>query len=77
MPRQLPHELIFQVFALLIAFILVHGAYVTVVRPQAAAFVAAGYAKDFKEGVKLGEETIDSGKAKAKLDELIKYTNSL
>ena len=41
MPRQLPNELIFQVFALLIAFILVHGAYVTVVRPQAAAFVAA------------------------------------
>ena len=42
-----------------------------------AAFVAAGYAKDFKEGVKLGEETIDSGKAKAKLEELIKYTSSL
>ena len=40
MPRQLPHELIFQVFALLIAFILVHGAYVTVIRPQAAAFIA-------------------------------------
>ena len=41
MPRQLPHELIFQVFALLIAFILIHGAYVTVIRPQAAAFVEA------------------------------------
>jgi len=41
MPRQLPQELIFQVFALLIGFILVHGAYVTVIRPQAAAFVAA------------------------------------
>ncbi len=42
-----------------------------------AAFVAAGYANDFKEGVKLGEETIDSGKAKAKLEDLIKYTNTL
>lgn len=42
-----------------------------------AAFVAAGYAKDFKEGVRLGEETIDSGKAKAKLEELIRFTNSL
>ena len=41
MPRQLPQELIFQVFALLIAFILVHGAYVTVIRPQAAVFIAA------------------------------------
>ncbi len=42
-----------------------------------AAFVAAGYAKDFKDGVRLGEETIDSGKAKAKLEELIRFTNSL
>jgi anthranilate phosphoribosyltransferase len=42
-----------------------------------AAFVAAGYAKDFKEGIKLGEETIDSGKAKNKLEELIEFTNSL
>lgn len=43
----------------------------------AAAFVAAGHAKDFKEGVKLGEATIDSGKAKAKMEELVKYTNNL
>jgi anthranilate phosphoribosyltransferase len=42
-----------------------------------AAFVAAGYAKDFKEGVLLGEKIIDSGKAKAKLDELIRFTNNL
>ncbi len=42
-----------------------------------AAFVAAGYAKDFKEGVKLGEKTIDSGRAKEKLVELIRFTNSL
>ena len=45
MPRQLPQELIFHFFALLIAFILVHGAYVTVIRPQAAAFVAAEQAQ--------------------------------
>lgn len=42
-----------------------------------AAFVASGYAKDFKEGVKLGEEVIDSGKAMAKLEELIDFTNNL
>ena len=42
-----------------------------------AAFVAAGYAKDFNEGLKLGEEIIDSGKAKNKLEELIEFTNSL
>lgn len=41
MPRQLPYELIFQVFALLVSFIIVHGAYVTVIRPQAEAFIAA------------------------------------
>ncbi|MDD3619978.1 MAG: MotA/TolQ/ExbB proton channel family protein [Desulfobulbaceae bacterium] len=41
MPRQLPYELLFQVFALLIAFILVHGAYVTVIRPQADIFLTA------------------------------------
>lgn len=49
MPRQLPYELIFQVFALLISFILVHGAYVTVIRPQADAFLAA-------EQIKLAED---------------------
>ena len=42
-----------------------------------AAFVAAGFAKDFKEGIKIGEETIDSGNAKSRLEELIKLTNSL
>jgi len=40
MPRQLPYELIYQVFALLIAFILVHGVYVAVIRPQAEVFMA-------------------------------------
>ncbi len=42
-----------------------------------AAFVAAGYAKDFNEGIELGEEIIDSGRAKEKLEELIMFTNSL
>jgi anthranilate phosphoribosyltransferase len=42
-----------------------------------AAFVAAGYAKDFNEGIKLGEEIIDTGKAKAKLEELIEFTSNL
>lgn len=42
-----------------------------------AAFVASGYAKDFREGVKLGEEIIDSGRAKTKLEELINFTNSI
>ncbi len=42
-----------------------------------AAFVAAGYADNFKEGVRLAEEIIDSGRAKEKLAELIRFTNSL
>lgn len=42
-----------------------------------AALVVAGHARDFSEGIKLGEEIIDSGKAKAKLEELIQFTNNL
>jgi len=38
--QQLPTQLIYQVFTLLIAFIIVHAGYVTIVRPQAAAFLA-------------------------------------
>ncbi len=38
--KQLPVELIFQVFALLISFIIVHASYVTVIRPQADTFLA-------------------------------------
>jgi biopolymer transport protein ExbB/TolQ len=45
MPRQLPIELIFQIFALLVSFILVHGAYITVVRPQAEAFLQVEQAR--------------------------------
>ena len=40
----------------------------------AAAFVAAGRAKDFMEGIKIGEESIDSGNAREKLDALIEFT---
>jgi biopolymer transport protein ExbB/TolQ len=39
MNRNYPSEFIYQVFALLIAFILVHALYVTWVRPQADAFL--------------------------------------
>ena len=39
MKKTLPTELIFNIFSLLIAFILVHSIYVTVVRPQANAFI--------------------------------------
>lgn len=49
MPRQLPYELVFQIFALLVAFILVHGTYVTVIRPRAESFIAA-------EQVRLAED---------------------
>jgi biopolymer transport protein ExbB/TolQ len=37
--NKLPAELIFQIFTLLIAFIIVHAAYVTIIRPQASAFL--------------------------------------
>jgi len=39
MKKNLPTELIYQVFSLLIAFILVHTIYVTLVRPQANVFI--------------------------------------
>ena len=41
--------MIFQVFSLLISFILVHGAYVTVIRPRADAFLAAQQAMTSQE----------------------------
>jgi biopolymer transport protein ExbB/TolQ len=37
--NKLPAELIFQIFTLLIAFIIVHAAYVSIIRPQAAKFL--------------------------------------
>jgi len=41
----------------------------------AAAIVVSGKAGDMKEGIKMAEESIDSGKALAKLEELKRYTN--
>ena len=43
--KKLPIELLYQIFSLLTAFILVHGAYVTVIRPQADAFLSREYAR--------------------------------
>jgi len=40
----------------------------------AAAFVAAGRTEDFKEGIRIGEDSIDSGKAREKLERLIEFT---
>lgn len=38
--KKLPVELIYQIFSLLIVFIIVHTSYVTIIRPQADAFLA-------------------------------------
>ncbi|MCR9070307.1 MAG: anthranilate phosphoribosyltransferase [Alphaproteobacteria bacterium] len=52
------------------------GAYRDIVLLNAgAALVVAGKAADVKSGADLAAETIDSGKAKAKLDALIEMTN--
>lgn len=40
-----------------------------------AAFVAGGLAKDFKEGIKIAKDSIQSGNAKEKLRQLIEFTN--
>ena len=40
MKKNFPVELVYQVFSLLIAFILVHALYVTLIRPQANSFLA-------------------------------------
>jgi anthranilate phosphoribosyltransferase len=40
----------------------------------AAAIMAAGKALDFKEGIRLAEQSIDSGSALKKLESLIKFT---
>ena len=39
MRKAFPAEFVFQVFSLLIAFIIVHALYVTLIRPQAASFL--------------------------------------
>jgi anthranilate phosphoribosyltransferase len=41
----------------------------------AAAIFVGGRAKDLKEGVKLAAESIDSGRANRKLEELIQFTS--
>lgn len=48
-----------------------------VVLNAAAAIAASGKAKDFKDGIKLAEESIDSGKALEKLERLIEITNKV
>jgi biopolymer transport protein ExbB/TolQ len=45
MKNKLPLALFFQIAALLLGFILIHGLYVTVVRPRAEAFLAAEQAR--------------------------------
>lgn len=53
-----------------------HGAYRDIVLLNAAAtFIIAGKAYTLKDGVKIAEASIDEGKAKAKLEELIKVSN--
>jgi anthranilate phosphoribosyltransferase len=48
-----------------------------VIMNAAAALVAGNQASDLKEGVYIAEKTLDSGKALAKLDKLIKLSQSL
>ncbi|MFW6389636.1 MAG: anthranilate phosphoribosyltransferase [Halanaerobiales bacterium] len=43
---------------------------------SAAAFVVTGYADSWKQGVKIAEDIIDSGKALSKLNQLVEFTNS-
>jgi anthranilate phosphoribosyltransferase len=46
-----------------------------VILNSAAVVTAAGIAKDIKSGLKIAAESIDSGKAKRKLDNLVKHSN--
>jgi anthranilate phosphoribosyltransferase len=48
-----------------------------VIMNAAAALVAGNQASDLKEGASIAEKMIDSGKALAKLDELIEFSQSL
>ncbi|MBC8459969.1 MAG: anthranilate phosphoribosyltransferase, partial [Deltaproteobacteria bacterium] len=40
----------------------------------AAAFVAAGFDSDFREGIKRAKDVIDSSRAREKLDALVSFT---
>lgn len=42
----------------------------------AAAFLVASLCNDFKEGIRIAEESIDSGRAKEKLDQLVEFTQN-
>ncbi|HLW43105.1 MAG TPA: anthranilate phosphoribosyltransferase [Candidatus Acidoferrales bacterium] len=54
-----------------------HGPHRDIVLANAAAaLVAAGRATDFLDGVRLATESIDSGAARAKLDELIRFSQT-
>ena len=44
---------------------------------SAAALIAADLAADFNEGIKLAEQSIDSGAAKEKLDQLIQMSQAV
>jgi anthranilate phosphoribosyltransferase len=48
-----------------------------VIMNAAAALVAGNQASDLKEGACVAEKTLDSGKALAKVEELIKLSQSL
>ncbi|WP_279110233.1 anthranilate phosphoribosyltransferase [Bartonella apis] len=55
-----------------------HGAYRDIVLlNSAAAFIIAGKADTLKQGIKIAEQSIDQGKAKEKLEHLIKVSNDL
>jgi len=41
----------------------------------AAAFLVAGLCDDFKKGIEIARDSIDSGKARKKLDQLVKFTS--
>jgi len=47
-----------------------------VVLNAAAAFVTAGLDKDIKDGIQRAEEVIDSGRAKEKLNALVRFTSN-
>ncbi|MEW6374424.1 MAG: anthranilate phosphoribosyltransferase [Thermodesulfobacteriota bacterium] len=47
-----------------------------IVLNAAAVFMIAGRAKDFKEGIELANQSIDSGEALHKLERLIEFTHS-
>ncbi len=47
-----------------------------VILNSAPAFIVAGKCKDMHEGIEMAKESIDSGRARKKLEKLIKYTRS-